>query len=296
MDTLAQSVSASLDYLIASVARVPGNELAGALSGALGLRALEVTPFAAYRGYTGAAGLHFGGDRLVTVQWAVGRDALVIAPGQIAGKVQSYLVANRIEHQCSRKDAAVDFIDEVAFDSVAKVAIAMANERVVKTSLEGDWATPGSPNGRTLYIYSKKSQVFIRIYEHSKLHGGDVGCRLEIEVKPDKKAGKMQLAALSEIGVIGLSTFAIELLGKFGIDLDQVPLAGYVRQISDLQQRLVRLWMQYGRTLDEVLQMVDGDLSGFTSTLFEARDDLERRRAKSAAAAARPKAVPLVCL
>jgi hypothetical protein len=287
--------SASLDYLIASVGGVLGNHLAVELEAFLGLRGIEVAPFAAYRGYTGAAALCNGGDRLVTVQWAVGRDPLVIAPGNISGAVAGYL-KGRYEHQCSRKDAAVDFTDPDAFEVVAKLAIAMANERVSKTSLEGDWATPGAPCGRTLYVHSKKSPIFIRIYEHSKLHGGDVTCRVEVEVKPDKKPGKMQLAELDVIGVLGLSTFAIELLEKFGVSYERVPLAGYVRQLTDLQQRMVRLWMQYGRTLDEQLQVVGGDLAAFTSALFAARDDLDRRRAKAALAAARPKAVPLVCL
>jgi DNA relaxase NicK len=186
--------------------------------------------------------------------------------------------------------------DDLAFDLVAKVAIDLAHERGTRTSLVGDWATPGAPAGRTLYIGSRKSAVYVRIYEHGKLHGGNVSCRIEAEVKPDKKPGKLQLATLSAAGVAGCSAYMVLLCQRFGIDIDRVPLAGYVRQISELQQQLVRLWMQYGRILDAQMQEVDGDVEAFTAALFAARDDLERRRAKAALAAARPKAVPLICL
>jgi DNA relaxase NicK len=287
--------SASLDYVIASVAGVDGPSLARELEDLLGLRGVEVPPMAAYRGYSGAAALCAGAERQVTVQWAIGRDPLVVAPGNISGKVAAYL--QRYEHQCSRKDAAVDFTDPDAFEVVAKVAMSMAIEKVIKTSSVGDWLTPGAPDGRTLYIYSRKSNIFIRIYEHSKLHADSgVSCRIEVEVKPDKKAGKMQLASLDVGGVLGISTFMIELLEKFGHDYERIPLAGYVRQLSDLEQRLIRCHMQYGRTFDELLQMVNGDLSAFTERLWAVRDVLERRRAQSALAAARPKAVPLLCL
>jgi hypothetical protein len=290
-----RDATASLDYVIATVAGVPGNDLARELETFTGLRGIEVPPLAAYRGYSGAAALCNGGERLVTVQWGIGRDPLVIAPGQQSSKISTWL-QGRYEHQCSRKDAAVDFTDPGAFDVVAKAAIEMAIARAVKTSSVGDWLTPGAPDGRTLYIYSRKSTIFIRIYEHSKLHGGDVTCRVEVEVKPDKKPGKQQLAVLDVHGVLGLSTFMVELLEKFGINCDYVPLAGYVRQLSDLDQRLIRCHMQYGRTFDELLQMVNGDLSEFTTALFAARDVLERRRAQTALAAARPQAVPLICL
>jgi DNA relaxase NicK len=275
---------------------VQGPDLARELEAFLGLRGVEVPPMSAYRGYTGAAGLFEGGTRVVTVQWAIGRDPLVIVPGFLAGKVSHWL-QGRYEHQCSRKDAALDFTDECAFDSVAKMALKLAEGYGSVTSCRGDWLTAGAPSGRTLYIGSMKSPLFVRIYEHAKCHGGgDVTCRVEVEVKPDKKLGKMQLAALDVGGVIGLSRLMVELCDAFGIHYEKVPLAGYVRELSDLELRLVRCHMQYGRTFDELLQNVQGDLSAFTAALWAARDVLDKRKAKAALAAARPKAVPLVCL
>jgi len=289
-------VTASLDYLTATVTGIQGPDLAGELQAHLGLRGQEVTPMSAYRGYTGAAGLFEGGSRVVTVQWANGRDPLVIAPGYISGRVATYL-QGRYEHQCSRKDAALDFVDECAFDSVAKMALHLAADYGTVTSCRGDWLTPGAPQGRTLYVGSMKSPLFVRIYEHAKCHGsGAVTCRVEVEVKPDKKSGKMQLAALDVAGVIGRSRLMVELCEAFGIHYESVPLAAYVRELSDLDLRLVRCQMQYGRTFDELLQDVDGDLSAFTERLWAARDVLEKRKAKAALAAARPKAVPLICL
>lgn len=285
----------SLDYVIASVQTPSGNELAAHLEGSLGLRGVECRPIDSYKGYTNAAGLCLGGDRLVTVQWAPTRDPLVIAPGFISGKVAT-LLQDHYPHQCSRKDAAMDFTDEVAFDSIAAAAISMAKRRVIKTSCVGDWLIPGAPAGRTLYIHSVKSEVFIRIYEHSKLHGGDVTCRVEVVIRPCKKPGKLQLAALSAAGVLGLSRFACDLFESFGVSVERTHLATYVRQLSDLDQRLVRLWMQYGRTLDELLEREAGDIQALGAALIASRDILNDRRARASLAAARPKAVPLICL
>jgi DNA relaxase NicK len=308
VDVSTSLATASLDYLTATVMGVQGPDLARELESHLGLRGQEVAPMSAYRGYTGAAGLFEGGSRVVTVQWAINRDPLVIVPGALAGKVASWLqgatsdkdyvsATARYEHQCSRKDAALDFTDECAFEVVCKVALKLAEEYGSKTSCRGDWLTPGAPEGRTLYIGSMKSPLFVRIYEHSKCHGGgDITCRVEVEYKPDKKPGKIQLAALDVAGVLGRSRLVVDLCAKFGINYESVPLAGYVRELSDLELRLVRCHMQYGRTFDELLQNVQGDLSAFTAALWAARDVLDKRKAKAALAAARPQAVPLVCL
>jgi hypothetical protein len=251
---------------------------------------------AAYRGYTGAAGLFHGAERLVTVQWAIGRDPLVIVPGHLSGDASTWL-QGRYEHQASRKDAALDFVDEGAFDEIAKVGMRLAVDYGSKTSCVGDWLTPGAPGGRTLYVGSRKSEVFVRIYEHGKCHGGGpITCRVEVEVKPDKKAGKLQLAALDVAGVMGRSRLMVDLCAEFGIEIESVSPAGYVRELSDLDLRLVRCQQQYGRTFDELLHNVQGDLAAFTAALWAARDVLERRKAKTALAAARPKAVPLICL
>lgn len=285
----------SLDYVIASVYGVEAQDLIGDLEALTGLRVEGVAPLKSYKGYTAAAGLFFGGDRAITIQWAHERAPLVIAPGFISGQVAAHL-QSKYEHQCSRKDAAVDFLDDLAFDPIAKCAIKMANDRVLKSSLEGDWATPGAPNGRTLYVMSRRSTSFLRIYEHSKLHGGDVECRVEVEIKPDKKPGKLQLAACDVAGVIGLCTFAVDLLRNFSVDVAHVPLANYSRQLSELDQKLVRLFQQYGKTIKELLEREGGDISEMGLALLRARERLDDRINRANIAAARPKAVPLISL
>jgi hypothetical protein len=294
--TTYRNATSSLDYLTATVIGVEGPQLVNELENFLRLRVQQVPPMAAYRGYTVAAGLYEGGERVATVQWAVGRDPLVIVPGYLSGAVATWL-QGRYEHQCSRKDAALDFTQEDAFDNIARIAMQLAAEYGTSTSTVGDWLTPGAPDGRTLYVYSRKSEVCVRIYEHSKCHGGgDITCRVEVEVKPDKKPGKLQLSSLDVAGVMGRSRLMVDLCERLGISLEAVPLAGHVRELSDLDLRLVRCQMQYGRTFDELLHNVQGDLAAFTAALWAARDVLERRKAKAALAAARPKAVPLICL
>jgi hypothetical protein len=289
-------VQISLDYVVAAVYGRNGVDLACDLETGLGLRAVEVAPLKHYKTYAvGAVALCSGGDREVTVQWNAKGEPIVIAPGFVAGRV-AQLLQRDYHHQCSRKDAAVDFTGDGRFEEIARIAVEMANTRVIRTSCMGDWTVPGSPSGRTLYVYSMGNWVMLRIYEHSKLHEGDVTCRVEVQIRPEKKDGKRQLADLDPHHVFGLSHFAVELLGRLNIPFTAVPRAKYVRQLTDLEQRLVRLWMQYGRTLDELVETTGGDLQAFVEELFRARDRLADRRAKIAAAAARPKAVPLICL
>src|ERR1700742_5014856 len=121
-----------LDYVIASVYGTSPDQLMVDLGGVFPtLRLQACEPLRAYKGYSDAAGLFEGGDRAITVQWAHERAPLVIAPGSISGRVATHL-QQHYEPQSSRKDGAVDFLDELAFDAIAQLAIRMANERGLK--------------------------------------------------------------------------------------------------------------------------------------------------------------------
>lgn len=290
----------SLDWLSATVSGPPADELVGELGHALNLRAEVARPLKGYRGYSAAASLLNGGESVVTVMWADGRDPLVVVPGSFSARVGEEL--KRWSHQCSRKDGAVDIFETDSFEAICKLAELMARERGYSTDVRGDWLTPGGPKGRTLYVMSRKSPQFVRIYEHSKLHGGEVDTRIEVEVKPDKKPGKLQLVSLDPREVVGLCGFAVELLARFGVQLDRVPIVNYVRQLSDLDTRLVRMFNQWGPTLRELFcrEGVDfaigGDMSRIGEALVQAHLLLEDRRRRSKETAARQKLPALICL
>jgi hypothetical protein len=290
----------SLDWLSATVSGPPADELVGELGHALRLRAEACRPLKGYRGYSAAAALMNGGETLVTVMWADGRDPLVVVPGSYSTRVGEELL--RWSHQCSRKDGAVDIFEVDSFEAICKLAESMARERGYSTDVRGDWLTPGGPKGRTLYVMSRKSPTFVRIYEHSKLHGGEVETRIEVEVKPDKKPGKLQLVSLDARGVVGLCSFAVDLLARFGVDLERVPIVNYVRQLSDLDTRLVRMFNQWGPTLLELFKREDvefapgGDMSRIGEALVQAHVILEDRRRRAKENSARVPLPALICL
>ena len=286
----------SLDYFIGTVFHTSPEDLVAHLAGSLHLEPETCRPLPGYRGYASACGLNFGGDRLLTVQWGNQQQPLVIAPGFISNKVNACL-AGAFDYQCSRKDVAVDVRDEVAFEGFAKAAIAKANRDGVALDMRGDWMVPGSPAGRTLYVYKPGSPYFIRIYEHSKLHvGSEVDCRFEVECKPEKTLGKMQLAQLSPEAIIGLRKFAIELLAEFGIVIERCRPAVSRRQLTDLEIRTLHLAQQYSATLHELLERHAGDAAAVMFAILDAEKSLIDTKRKVREAAARPQAVPLICL
>lgn len=285
----------SLDYVLATVFGVDVEELVSHLAAELHLQPQTVRTFKDYRGYTSAVGLFLGGERQVTVQSGGQQRPLVIAPGPIAGATTRALKG--FDHQCSRKDVAVDVMDEDAFDVIVKVAHSKAMAADIKTNQIGDWLTPGSPKGRTFEVGHRRSPYYLRIYEHSKLHvGSEVNCRIEVEVKPEKSPGKLQLALLSPSEILGLSPFTLQLLREFGIQADQCRPARSRRHLTDLEVRTLHLAAQYGNTVRELLEHHHGDIGAVVSAILDAEQTLRDSKRRIREAAARPQAVPLICL
>jgi len=287
----------ALDYFVGTVFGTTPEGVVDHLAGVLRLERETCRPLPGYPGYSSACGLFLGGDKLVTVQWGNTQKPLVVAPGFISNALDETLRKNRFDYQCSRKDVAIDVCDEVAFDSFAKAAGAKAHREGVRVNLHGDWMTPGSPAGRTMYLYARSSPFFIRIYEHNKLHvGSGVDCRVEVECKPEKSPGKQQLASLSPQQIVGLRLFAVELLAEFGISIERCRPAVARRQMTDLEVRTLHLAQQYGGTVHELMARYDSDAAAVIAAILDAEKSLIDSKRKVREAAARPQAVPLICL
>lgn len=182
-------------------------------------------------------------------------------------------------HGVSRCDVAIDFDGPGTWDRLEAFARNFAAEQGVKTSVYGDWITPGSPDGRTLYLGSRKSAVFLRIYEKGKqLRGLAIGSgqdpkgfsedlvRVEIQVRPEKDSRQIA-AQMDPVAAYGFSrwsqTFASDL---FGLDLERVSIK-HVRD-SDDDRALAFMRRQYGAVLERVvLEQFDGSWEAFGASL-----------------------------
>lgn len=194
-------------------------------------------------------------------------------------------------HRVSRCDVSMDFDDgpgtfEFLHEFVKKFA---EDNNIVLTGV-GDWWTPGHPGGRTLYLGSRKSAVFVRIYEKGKeirsrllladaeaavAHISETLVRVELVVRPEKES-RYVAARMEPLDGYGFARwsqrFGSELFGlevprvtiKHARDSDdERALRFMVRQYSGVLSRLVEdrfdgSWEALGVALGERINDVGG--------------------------------------
>jgi len=165
------------------------------------------------------------------------------------------------QHYVTRADVAYDFKEGKPWDELYELCVATADAARPRLSLatEGDWvrAEEDFPGGRTLYVGSRKSAVFSRLYEKGKQLRAAFPdqldkfpldwVRLELEVKPEHDA-RLIVAGLDPVDVWGTSKWATSLhAAVFDSGLSPVPMQKW-RQPDD-----ARAWsyllQQYGPLL-----------------------------------------------
>jgi hypothetical protein len=160
-------------------------------------------------------------------------------------------------HSCSRVDVAMDFIEGPdLFLTLAEWLTDYAKNSNPKMKVEhlGDWSTGGT--GRTLNIGSRKSAVYIRLYEkgHHQISLGNSGAdpdwlRFEAEIKPEKLLGKMSLSKLSAQECFGSSRLLRDFVLMISGDKIQPVTVGKVRKMTDHDRSFGHLCHQYSKTL-----------------------------------------------
>jgi DNA relaxase NicK len=122
------------------------------------------------------------------------------------------------QHVVTRCDAAEDFDAPGAFDALGSMALAIADERGLKVHHNGDWHR--GVEGRTIYVGSRKSSVFVRLYEKGKQLRSQLNypgqgisrdwVRLEAQVRPEKEA-RAYAASMAPVEAWGLAAWTREL-------------------------------------------------------------------------------------
>lgn len=209
--------------------------------------------------------LQFGGDH-------VGDNVYVSFMGREADNFYGYIQGSGYGFSVLRADVAFDSTGPV-FDSVARIAQDLIVDRRLKSSVAGDWV---NSSGRTLYIGSRKSVVFGRIYEKShqlELPDSQAFDRIEFEFKPDKKS-RRRAALLTPIGFLQTSPWAVDLCNRiFSSGIEAADPLHRPRSLSDHDRAFSFLCKQYRATLKKELDNCGGCVDTFHRSLFETCPD-----------------------
>lgn len=210
------------------------------------------------RGYHQSVEVVRGTRKLCTASWGgnTGDRVLLEGSGENAAPVASLVRSEWPDHLVTRADVAEDFDEPEAFNILSHMMLSIADQYRLKTDHRGDWHR--CENGRTLYVGSRKSPVYGRLYEkgceqRSKGISPTASTdwvRLEIEVKPKRHEARKNLATVEPDDFMRCSEWTREVSRLlFGSSLTAITGLGTIKRQSDHERALAALVKQYGNHL-----------------------------------------------
>lgn len=178
-------------------------------------------PAKPHNGYEYCRDIVRGGTKLATVEWGgnTGENTKVTVSG--SSRPHAFAAfAKEFWKGCfyvQRADVAIDFDEEKAFDIIQKLGRNVADEYGLKLSFLGDWERG---TGRTLYLGSRQSPNYLRIYEkgHEQRQKGLIPdasenwVRVEFELKPKSKKAREQFSEMSPEQMLGGSQWVVDMV------------------------------------------------------------------------------------
>jgi DNA relaxase NicK len=172
-------------------------------------------------------------------------------------------------HSLTRADVAIDLDGPGCFDKLYGVCDQVASDRGLKWSTIGDFRENRDPlSGRTIMLGARKDTVcHLRVYEKGKqmiplLRVGDPPpsldwCRVELEVKPQRRPARLAASMFSVEQFWGASTWTpILLKGVCGLDVERVNMSRH--RESDAMRSFRHMAMQYRQVIEQVRQEQGG--------------------------------------
>jgi len=189
--------------------------------------------------------------------------------GMASNALAAFLRAS-YRHKPTRIDHAVDRSGDGLFDQIRAYSQALARDNRLKWAPSGDWVTPDA--GRTIYLGSRSSQVFVRIYEKGLKYAHDMGLpvtpelrawvRIELEFKPQNDTAKAVASKIAGPDLWGTTLWTGQ-LSREVLSMPAQPVSIRERRESNRERALRFMASQYGSHLRDLLEECGGDLSQF---------------------------------
>lgn len=209
----------------------------------------------------------------------------LVASGNYTPEVVAVVRECWPDHLVSRADVALDLDGPGCWDKLETMLLDVSRRRGLKWRTIGDFREDRDElAGRTIYLGSRQSPVFIRCYEKGKqlLASRRVGdlvpslehCRIEVEVKPPTRAAKISSAKLTPAEFCGCSPGSREVFSRVSeLELERIYMTA--RKESDAHRAVRHMAVQYRLAMQEVMSAEGGEpgLMTFIREVWNQQDD-----------------------
>lgn len=220
----------------------------------------DVVPVRAMNGYEQAVSVQRGEHKLATISWGgnTGERVLVKGTGEDSPDIANVIRAKWPRHRVVRADVCEDYDEEGAFSVLSGMALNVADQHRIKVEHRGDWHRAEA--GRTLYLGSRQSPMYMRLYEKGKqLQGEGLDSaspdhvRVEFEVKAKRDNVRLWMAQMQPADFLGGSVWSYQIAGMLlESSVSRLEGLGTIRRPTDRDRALRALVRQYGRHLEAV--------------------------------------------
>lgn len=237
-------------------------------------------------GYTHCAELCSGDDVWCRVFYSQDGTPWIQASGSNSQPVENALRALGLRYRVTRKDAALDLYDAEWFPILTAVSKRYATEGSTPLKVEhaGDWQY--ARKGRTLYVGSRQSRRFLRLYEKGRKEQLDPNwIRAEVQVNAQSQDEGYQLAEMTPAQIWTMHAYPAwgRTIGLEPAELFDYPATSQARPKRSQERARRALASQYGKTIHEWMRDCGGDPQAFCAELLHAIEHQERVRTWQAA-------------
>ena len=186
-------------------------------------------------------------------------------------------------HRPSRLDSSCDLSGASVMREMDALAVQFEEKFGVRRNYAGA-ALDNPDRGTTIYLGSRKSMVFVRVYqkglqvaEQQGLIGDAIPdklrnwVRIELEFKPDKKRAKEAARRLSPVDCWGVSPWTAEFC-KAALSIEAERVTVTERRESDHDRALRFMAHQYRTHLDKLIRDCRGDKAAAMDVLLDYAD------------------------
>lgn len=205
------------------------------------------------------------GHRLVSVRYGGQNGTPFVEAKGAESSVVAIVLREEFDHFPARIDSAYDLRSPTAMVDLNEIALEFEARLGLKKNAAGADIS-NRDRGSTVYLGSRTSQAYVRIYEKGLQIAEEMGLvgddipdelrnwvRVELEYKPDKRPARIIAAKLSPRALWGCSPWTRDFAKRaLSIDAERVKMSE--RRESNHERSMRHLFQQYGPTILEQVE------------------------------------------